>query len=66
LTRREREVATLVARGASNRQIAGDLVIAERTAERHLENILAKLGLQSRTQVALWVVEHEIATASDA
>jgi DNA-binding NarL/FixJ family response regulator len=59
-------VATLVARGASNRQIAGDLVIAERTAERHLENILAKLGLQSRTQVALWVVEHEIATASDA
>ena len=59
-------MATLVARGASNRQIASDLVIAERTAERHLENILAKLGLQSRTQVALWAVEHEIATASDA
>jgi DNA-binding NarL/FixJ family response regulator len=41
-------------------------VIAERTAERHLENILAKLGLQSRTQVAMWAVEHGIATASDA
>jgi predicted ATPase/DNA-binding CsgD family transcriptional regulator len=65
LTRREREVATLVARGASNRQIAGELVIAERTAERHLENILAKLRLQSRTQVALWAVEHGIATPSD-
>jgi non-specific serine/threonine protein kinase len=66
LTRREREVAALVARGASNRQIAGALVIAERTAERHLENMLAKLGLQSRTQVALWAVEHGIATPTDA
>jgi DNA-binding NarL/FixJ family response regulator len=65
LTRREREVASLIARGASNRQIARELVIAERTAERHLENILAKLGLQSRTQVALWAVEHRIPTVAD-
>jgi len=41
-------------------------VIAERTAERHLENILAKLGFQSRTQVALWAVERGIAAHSDA
>jgi predicted ATPase/DNA-binding CsgD family transcriptional regulator len=66
LTRREREVATLVARGASNRQIASELVIAERTAERHVENMLAKLGLQSRTQVALWAVQHGIVKPSDA
>jgi pimeloyl-ACP methyl ester carboxylesterase/DNA-binding CsgD family transcriptional regulator len=57
LTRREREVATLIALGLTNRQIAEDLVIAEATAERHVANILNKLGCHSRAQVAAWAVE---------
>jgi DNA-binding NarL/FixJ family response regulator len=58
LARREREVAALVARGCSNRQIAAELVFAGRTAETHVEHILTKLGLSSRAQIAAWVVEH--------
>ncbi|GDY29122.1 ATP-binding protein [Gandjariella thermophila] len=54
LTRREREVADLIARGLSNRQIAETLVIAQRTAESHVEHILAKLGFTSRAQIAAW------------
>jgi non-specific serine/threonine protein kinase len=54
LTRREREVAALLARGYSNREIASTLVVGERTAEMHVSNILAKLGLTSRAQVAVW------------
>jgi len=57
LTRREREIALLVARGMTNRQIANQLVIAERTVEGHVERIRAKLGVRSRTGVAVWVVE---------
>jgi predicted ATPase/DNA-binding CsgD family transcriptional regulator len=57
LSRREQEVAALLARGASNRQIADTLVIAERTAEMHVSNILAKLGLTARAQVAAWAAE---------
>jgi DNA-binding NarL/FixJ family response regulator len=56
LTPREREVLTLVAEGASNRQIAATLVVSERTARTHVSAILAKLGLVSRTQAALWAV----------
>jgi non-specific serine/threonine protein kinase len=55
LTRREREVADLVADGLSNREIAHRLGVAQRTAEGHVENILAKLGYRSRSQVAAWV-----------
>jgi non-specific serine/threonine protein kinase len=54
LTPREQEVARLLARGLSNRQIAEALVIAEGTARNHVEHILAKLGLRSRWQVAEW------------
>lgn len=57
LSRREREVAILVARGLTNRQVAGRLVIAERTVEGHLERIRTKLGIRTRTQIAVWVVE---------
>jgi DNA-binding NarL/FixJ family response regulator len=57
LTRREWEVADLVAAGISNKEIATKLVIAQRTAENHVERILAKLGFGSRTQIAGWVYE---------
>ena len=56
-TRREREVAALIARGLTNRQIAAKLVIAERTADTHVANILGKLGFAARAQVAAWAVE---------
>ncbi|WP_405467338.1 ATP-binding protein [Streptomyces canus] len=58
LTRREQQVAELVADGLSNREIAERLVIAQRTAEGHVEKILAKLGFRSRSQIAAWIVEH--------
>lgn len=54
LTRREREIAELVARGMTNRDIAGKLVISPRTAETHVENILTKLGFRTRSQIAAW------------
>lgn len=60
LTRREREVAALVAQGESNRRIAEALVLSERTTEGHVSNILSKLGLASRTQIAAWFVEKEL------
>jgi DNA-binding NarL/FixJ family response regulator len=55
LTARERDVAVLVGRGRPNREIATSLSIGERTVQTHLSNVLKKLGLSSRTQVALWV-----------
>ncbi|HEY8446046.1 MAG TPA: alpha/beta fold hydrolase [Thermomicrobiales bacterium] len=60
LSRREREIAILVARGLSNRQIAGELSISPATAERHVANILGKLGFHSRAQVAAWAVAHDM------
>ncbi len=54
LSRREREVAGLVAGGLSNRQIAERLFISERTAESHVASILTRLGFSSRSQVAAW------------
>jgi DNA-binding NarL/FixJ family response regulator len=67
LTRREQEVAAYLARGFTNRQIAAALSIAERTAERHVENILLKLDFTSRTQVAVWATERGLTavTAAD-
>jgi DNA-binding NarL/FixJ family response regulator len=58
LTEREREVLALVGQGASNKEIASALFITERTARTHVSNILGKLGLASRTQAALWAVDH--------
>src|SRR5262249_2231725 len=63
LTPREREVALLVARGLTNRQIGEDLVISAATAERHVVNIFNKLGFHSRSQVAAWVVEQKMHTS---
>ncbi|AII08283.1 protein kinase domain-containing protein [Rhodococcus opacus] len=57
LTRRERQVAELVAQGLTNKAIAGRLVIAQRTAQGHVEHILTKLGFTSRAQIAAWAAE---------
>jgi DNA-binding CsgD family transcriptional regulator len=57
LTTREREVAELIAQGKSNREIAGVLVVSERTVETHISSILSKLGFTSRTQIATWAIE---------
>ena len=54
LSRRELEVATLVAEGLTNRQIAERLVISERTAQNHVQHILTKLGFRTRSQIAAW------------
>ena len=56
LTRRERDVAALVAQGMSNGQIAASLVISVRTVETHVEHIMDKLGCGTRAQVAVWSV----------
>jgi DNA-binding NarL/FixJ family response regulator len=60
LTRREREVAGLIAHGLTNRQLAERLVISERTADNHVANILAKLGFSTRAQVAVWAAEQQL------
>jgi DNA-binding NarL/FixJ family response regulator len=57
LTRREHEISLLVAAGLTNKEIAVRLVIAQRTAETHVENILTKFGFSSRAQIAAWVAE---------
>jgi DNA-binding NarL/FixJ family response regulator len=64
LTERELEVLALVGRGRSNKEIATDLGITERTARTHVSNILGKLGLASRTQAALYAVERHLVTGS--
>ena len=56
LTGREREVAVLIAGGKSNREIAEQLVLGERTIETHVGNVLSKLGFSSRSQIAAWAV----------
>lgn len=63
LTRRETEVAALLARGLTNRQIGDALVIAEGTAEKHVANIMAKLDVTSRAQVAVWAAQHGLLPA---
>ena len=60
LTAREKEVLAQLAKGASNKEIAYELGITERTARTHVSNILGKLALASRTQAALYAVEHKL------
>ncbi|GII53760.1 LuxR family transcriptional regulator [Planotetraspora thailandica] len=62
LTRRETEIAGLVAQGLSNKEIAGTLIISQRTAEGHIEHILNKLGFNSRAQIAAWLSERQGST----
>jgi DNA-binding NarL/FixJ family response regulator len=65
LTDRELEVLALVGRGRSNKEIATDLGITERTARTHVSNILGKLGLASRTQAALYAVDRKLVSGPD-
>lgn len=57
LSKRETEVLDLVAEGLSNREIASKLYIAENTVKKHISNIMAKLGLENRTQLARYVMK---------
>ncbi|TCO56057.1 ATP-binding protein [Actinocrispum wychmicini] len=59
LTPRQVEVAGLVAKGYTNKQLAAALHIAERTAESHVQNIMTTLGFQSRSQIATWSTQHQ-------
>jgi non-specific serine/threonine protein kinase len=61
LTKREREVAVLVAQGKSNREIAQTLVLSEYTIASHVSNILSKLEFSSRTQIVSWAIEKGLA-----
>jgi DNA-binding NarL/FixJ family response regulator len=61
LTDREKDVIRLLGQGMSNKEIGTALFITERTARTYVSNILGKLGLASRTQAALWAVEHKLA-----
>jgi non-specific serine/threonine protein kinase len=63
LSQREREVAELICYGLSNKEIANRLAISRRTAESHVANILAKLGLCSRVQLAVQIAR--TSTAGD-
>jgi non-specific serine/threonine protein kinase len=60
LTKRECEVAALIAQGLTNKAIAESLVVSQRTAQGHVENILMKLGFTSRTQIAAWMAQQEV------
>jgi predicted ATPase/DNA-binding CsgD family transcriptional regulator len=65
LTKREREVAILIAQGKTNGEIAQELVLSKRTVEKHAANILSKLGLTSRAQIVRWAIETDLAQASE-
>jgi DNA-binding CsgD family transcriptional regulator len=60
LTRREREVAALIAQGKTNHAIAESLTLSERTVEKHIENIMGKLDFNARSQIAVWAVEKNL------
>jgi predicted ATPase/DNA-binding CsgD family transcriptional regulator len=65
LSSREREVARYISDGFTNRQIAANLRIAERTVDSHVGNILRKLELSSRTQIAAWEIRQALLTSPD-
>ncbi len=62
LTERELEALRLIARGLNNREIAEKMVISEKTVKTHVSNILGKLGVEDRTQAAIWALKHGIGT----
>jgi NarL family two-component system response regulator LiaR len=66
LTERELEVVGLVAQGRSNREIADEFVISEKTVKTHVGHVLAKLGLKDRTQLAIYALKHGLAGEANA
>jgi non-specific serine/threonine protein kinase len=60
LSQREREVSALIAQGLTNRQISRTLSISEKTVGSHIEHIMTKLDVRSRTRIAVWAVEHRL------
>jgi two-component system nitrate/nitrite response regulator NarL len=60
LTKREKDVLKLIAKGQSNKMIARSLDIAEGTVKVHVKRLLNKLGMRSRTEAAVWVVENDL------
>lgn len=65
LTPREYEVARLIVQGKTNREIAEELVLSKRTVEKHVANILSKLGLTSRSQIVRWMLENNLPQDSE-
>jgi non-specific serine/threonine protein kinase len=65
LTRRERQVATLIVAGRTNRQISRALGIAEKTVEVHVHNAMAKLDVSNRAEVAAWAVVNGLVPPQD-
>ena len=57
-TRRERDILRLVAQGLSNKEIAAQLCLSEKTVRNRLNEIFSKLGVSNRTQAAIWAIEH--------
>ena len=64
LTEREREIVALIVQGKRNSEIAEHLVLSRRTVEKHVANILSKLGLASRAQIVRWALEHNLTKSS--
>lgn len=60
LTRREREVGRLIAKGLTNRAIAAELVLSRRTVDGHVERLFTKIGVRSRAQAAVWMSTHQL------
>ena len=60
LSRREADVLHLAARGLTTREIADRLVISPKTADRHIQNIYAKIGVSTRAAAALWAMQHDL------
>lgn len=65
LTRREWQVAGLVGAGKTNREIAQELYLSERTAQNHVQHVLTKLGLSNRSQIAVWVTHQEMSNPAE-
>jgi two-component system response regulator DevR len=62
LSEQEKRVLRLVAEGKTNKQIAADLFLSDKTVKHHISNILGKLNLTSRSQAAVWATQHNLLT----
>jgi DNA-binding NarL/FixJ family response regulator len=65
LSQREQEVCRLLAGGHTNREIAKAMSISEKTVGSHIDHIMTKLGVRSRTRIAVWAAQHGMSSAPD-